>query len=393
MKKILIVDDEPKNLNAVRRVFTDVDCRMRFAENGALALEAVVKDPPALVILDIMMPEMDGIEACRKIKAASPETMVLLLSALGELPDRMQGYAALADDYLSKPYDSGELLAKARILLRLHEARQKLAHLNQHLEAKVQERTEALIIREQQATASKMIQGIVHNLKGPLSGAFFSAQLSERELEKAIETPEENPPDILRLRTHTRTIKSALKKSFDLVESLLSVGGSNPGEKSQPLDMNDILQKEYRLLRPDMALQHRVDVYLDLAEKLPPLTGKPSDFSQVFYNLMKNACDAMAGSPKKQLHITTRQEEDHLVVTFSDTGTGIDPDRIPNIFKPFYTTKTDQGQGSSGTGLGLFISARLLEPYQGEIKVERRDPVGSIFHVRLPLTPKEGPWS
>ena len=387
MNHILIVDDEAGNRKAVQRIFTDVECSLSTAESGVQALEQVNASPPALVILDIMMPGMDGLETCRQIKAVAPDTMVLLLSALSELPDRLQGYSALADDYLAKPFDADELRAKARILLRLHDTQQALSQLNTHLEATIQSRTEALIHRERQATAAKMLQGIVHNLKGPLSGASFAAQLMERELEKDLDADECGAPDMPRLKTHTRTVLSALGKAFDLVESLLSVGGSNPAEHPRSLDLNTLIQKEYRLLRPEMTLAHKVEVFLDLAEDLPQIQGKPSDFSQIFYNLMKNACDAMANADRKQLRITTRTEDDELIIDFSDTGRGIDPEQVPRIFKPFYTTKTETGTEDAGSGLGLFISTQLLAPYQGRIQVEDKPGPGTIFHVHIPLTP------
>ncbi|MCG8566740.1 MAG: response regulator [Desulfobacterales bacterium] len=386
MTRLLIVDDEVQNLKAIQRVFGETTHEIATAESGAQALESVAAHPPALVILDIMMPGMNGLEACEKIKQISPDTMVLLLSARSELPDRMKGYSALADDYLAKPYDPGELLARSRILLRLHTTQQELSDLNHHLEATIQNRTTALIHRERQATAAKMIQGIVHNLKGPLSGASLSAQLLEREVKNLTDHPGGS-----RVETHTRTILSALGKAFDLVESLLSVGGSNPKEKAVSLDINLLIQQEYRLLRPDLVLTHQVEVFLDLAEKLPLIQGKPSDFSQVFYNLMKNACDAMVGAPQKQLRIATRCTEDELIVDFADTGRGIDPNQVDAIFDPFYSTKAGQDPSSSGSGLGLFISSQLIAPYQGKIQVGKKAGKGTVFHVHIPLNPEEAP--
>ena len=133
--------------------------------------------------------------------------------------------------------------------------------------------------------------------------------------------------------------------------------------------------------------QPEVEYLLDLAEDLPQIQGKPSDFSQIFYNLMKNACDAMANADRKQLRITTRTEDDELIIDFSDTGRGIDPEQVPRIFKPFYTTKTETGTEDAGSGLGLFISTQLLAPYQGRIQVEDKPGPGTIFHVHIPLTP------
>lgn len=137
MNTILLVDDEQKNLNALVRIFMDTAYDLVIASNGEEALKKVEQYTPSLVILDIMMPGMDGIKVCSRIKAMNENIMVLMLSAKATLEDRMKGYAVQADDYIVKPYNPDELIAKVNIIIRLFNAKKALADLNSDLEATV----------------------------------------------------------------------------------------------------------------------------------------------------------------------------------------------------------------------------------------------------------------
>ena len=134
MNKILAVDDEQRNLNAIKRIFSKHKHKFFFALNGAAALEQVKKESPSIVILDIMMPGISGIETCSKIKKIDGNILVLMVSANASVDDRLEAYQNKADDYLVKPYDPDELIAKVEILLRLYNAQQKLKEVNQNLE-------------------------------------------------------------------------------------------------------------------------------------------------------------------------------------------------------------------------------------------------------------------
>lgn len=145
---ILVVDDEKPNLKAIERLFFESDYQLLFAQNGEEALKIVKETRLSLVILDIMMPGISGLEVCSRIKEMDPNIMVLMLSARARLDDRLKGYGANADDYLVKPYNPDELTAKVSILIRLYNAQKALQEMNQTLENKVQKRTEALIAQD-----------------------------------------------------------------------------------------------------------------------------------------------------------------------------------------------------------------------------------------------------
>ena len=391
MNTILAVDDEQKNLNAIKRLFSDQDYRLCFASTGKYALKQVEKCSPSLVILDIMMPgDMDGIDVCTRIKQKYENIMVLMLSAKTALEDRMRGYSVLADDYLVKPYDPDELIAKVKILMRLYDAKKELEDLNHNLEITVKKRTAELIARERQAIVGKMVQGIVHNLRGPLAVVLGSAQLMAIKFDKFLLTT--GPADVKKrqlvkgIKENNSKTLSGIGKTSELIDSLLLTGGSNTREKNQAVDLNELIQKEYRFLRSEIIMKHEVEVVLTLAENIPLIMCKYTDFSQVFYNIVKNACEAMASSKERQLNISSSCSSTGILISFADTGPGIDPKKLSMIFDPFFSTKAESLETRAGSGLGLFICSRLMAEYQAFISVINLQPTGSKFLIQIPLS-------
>lgn len=128
MSRIFVVDDDKIALKVIRRIFMDQDYEMEMAQSGQEAVERIPRFKPDLVILDVTMPGMSGYEVCRQLKSneQTAGTMVLLLSGRIDLEDRLKGYEMLADDYLTKPYEPPELLAKVKILLRLKTTRDEI---------------------------------------------------------------------------------------------------------------------------------------------------------------------------------------------------------------------------------------------------------------------------
>lgn len=139
-------------------------------------------------------------------------------------------------------------------------------------------------------------------------------------------------------------------------------------------------------MRSGLFYRHGVEVSLQLAGDIPRIRGKYSDFSQVFYNLAKNACEAMAGSPDKRLTVSSRTVPGGVEVSFSDTGPGIGEADAARMFDPFFSTKSGAVENHGGTGLGLYISARLMAAYNARIAAACRVPSGTVFTIFIPLS-------
>jgi signal transduction histidine kinase len=394
MNRILVVDDDTVTRHLVGRAFSPEEADLQFAENGAEALEKAATFRPDLVILDIMMPEIDGYEVCRRLKA-DPDlssAMVLLLSAKTKIDDRLRGYEIQADDYMIKPFDLKELKAKARILLRLKNAQDELKQINGQLESLVEAKTRALVKKERQAMIGQLLQGIIHNLRSPLSVVQFKAELSASEAEDLISRDPDDPIDwearITTLLQKQKGILEAVSRIDQIIDNLMDKSKREACEGGEKIDLNELIVREMAFLESDMELKHGVIKEIELAPDLPEIHGVYSDFSQVVYNMVSNAIDAMRGAERKQLSVKTRWDDGQIYLEFSDTGDGIAPENHARIFEAFFSTKPGSGASRaanpSGTGLGLFICSRLMETYGGKISVSSRPRAGTTFTVSIP---------
>jgi len=396
MNRVLVVDDEKANLNAVGRIFSDSGYELAFADNGNEALNAMKDLTPDLVILDIMMPGISGYEVCRRLKSdpKTARTMVLLLSGKGDIGDRLKGYEVEADDYLIKPYDSEELRAKAGILLRLKSVQDELLATNENLEKIVEAKTRDLVRKEREALVGRMVQGIVHNLRSPMTVVGGMAKLASRKLVELLGVcPDDGKNDLRRsvemVSGYLGDIIAASQRIESIINNLLVKSGKEAAVKKQGINLNDLLANELEFLNGDMEIKHDLQKNLLLDPTLPEINGIYSDFSQVCYNLIKNASDAMQHSSKKELIITTRHDHNHIYLDFQDTGSGIAPEHLDHIFDPFFTTKalrgTEEEGEAAGTGLGLYTCAQLMEAYGAQIQVKSDLNIGTRFTIAIPL--------
>ncbi|MBI4793004.1 MAG: hybrid sensor histidine kinase/response regulator [Deltaproteobacteria bacterium] len=401
MSRILVVDDEEKYLHSIQRIFLDTtDYELQYADNGYEALRLAGEFAPDVILLDIMMPDMDGYEVCRQIKAnaATAGIMVLFLSGKAGLDDRLKGYEVLADDYITKPFETEELLAKVRILLRLKKAQDELRQMNQTLEKIVAQRTRQLVLQERQAMAGRMVHGIVHNFRNPLMAAHGFASLVEQKMKHLLPCSLTWPPGqrqaIEAVNDDIKLVLASLLRIEGLVDSLLQKGRMEATDKYQRLNLNELLAAEVKFLEVDPEIKHEVSKEFQLDPQLPEFFGIYAEFSQLCGNMVKNAVDAMRHSPTKKITICTRHDAEKIYLDFKDTGQGISPEVIGQIFEPFFSTKPlkgDEKEGeATGTGLGLYACRQMMKAYHGVITVSSEPQVGTTFTVALPYTAAHG---
>lgn len=393
MNRILVVDDETNNLKAIKRLLHR-DYILEFAQNGDQALKLTPDFKPDLILLDIMMPGIDGYEVCRRLKSDSKTsgTMVLLVSARSALEDRLRGYEVGADDYIIKAYEPEELRAKVRILLRLKNAQDELRTVNRDLEKLVEVKTRELVKKERQAVIGQMVQGIVHNLRGPVTVVHIRAEIACKTARELLEISKDDPDNFQKLAERVIHNLDRLLEAVDrtdlLIDSLLAKGRQEAAGEKQRLNLNDIIAQEIKFLDADMDLKHGVKKYLDLDPSIPDLYGTYSDFSQVTYNLIKNASEAMKNLQKKELRISTRHDDENIYIIFQDTGSGISSEDLERIFDPFFTTKPgkepDNAGEPTGTGLGLYTCSQLMKYYGGEISAQSKLSIGTTFTITIP---------
>jgi signal transduction histidine kinase len=229
-----------------------------------------------------------------------------------------------------------------------------------------------LMQAERMASVGIVAAGIVHNLRNPLMSVLGYSELLLME-----------KPDL----PHVGEIIKASQQMTAMVEDILAK--SRQRKTPETIDLNVLIQRELEFLQADSTFKNKVEKKVQLADQLPPFQCVYTDFSQAIGNLLRNALDAMHHSNERLLTVKSYCADGQIVVEIGDTGSGIAADDIPNLFKPFFTTKNSEPQNGEpvGTGLGLYMLHRLLEPYRVDVQVESKVDIGTTFRLCIPLAP------
>ncbi|MBW4495940.1 MAG: hybrid sensor histidine kinase/response regulator [Oscillatoria princeps RMCB-10] len=397
MGAILIVDRSPGNLGALFDFLSDFGFQVLIATDGESALKLVEDAAPDLILLDALMPGIDGYETCRRLKAnpATEDIPVIFMTVLSETVDKVRGFNLGAVDYITKPVHQEEVLARVTAHLtvrnlqkRLLEKNEELAALNRNLEKLVEEKTKQLINQEKAALIGRLTQGMVHNLRNPIQTILGFSELIEQ---RAAELDE---PSLLK---YSGYILGAAAQINQMVNNLMVKVKRDRAVKLKPVDLNELVKYELELLGANMDFKYGVEKEFLFDGSLPTLPLISSHISQVFYNLVSNALDAMWERTERKLTVVTRQDEAFVCIDIHDTGCGIPPDQLQIIFDLFYTTKPAKGEAQqegqpTGTGLGLPTCLELLKPFGGEIAVTSEVKRGSVFTVVLPKRYSPDPY-
>ena len=404
---VLIVDDVPKNLQLLGKILALENYEVMIATDGQQALNTVEKKPPDVILLDIMMPGMDGFEVCERIKS-NPELKdipIIFLTAKTEIADKIKGFELGASDYINKPFETPEVLARVQTQVRLKRAQDTIKNHNQELEAILEQRTKALVRAERQAAMSLLIEGIVHNFKTPLTSILGSAQLVQLyqgDLENLVDPHLEEQPETLHqfldiVKKGVTSIENASHRLNDMVNSLMVKGREDRSDEIEPTDLNQLIHQELEFLDTNLWFKHKVEKEILLAPVKLTIDVIPLEIGQVFQNLIGNAQDALEGHKDPAITIKSGTQGESVWFSVSDNGPGIPEDIRPKIFEPFFTTKPkldENADGPTGTGLGLHACLEIVNAYNGRIEIDPSDTDGAKFTVFLPLgghnTPSSG---
>ena len=414
---VFIVDDDPGSQQLLADTLSREGYATHCLSNGKLALQAALAKPPDLILLDVMMPGIDGFEVCRLLKE-NPATRfvpVVMVTCLNEKEMKLKGIAAGADDFISKPIDTTEILLRTRNLLLVKQYFDVLKDQSGLLEQQVRLRTEALekAIDELKSTQQQMVQqekmamigqltaGIAHELNNPIGFIASNVGSLGKYCEKLLmfikaqqETLLSRQPDQLqtdliqeqrsRLKIDyiIKDIPEMILETQDGVERIKSIVRdlkcfSHVDESEQKLaDINHCLESTLNIINNE--LKYKAQIKREYGD-LPQLLCCPQQLGQVFMNLLINAGHAI--DTKGEITVRSWNAEGRIFVSISDTGCGIPEQQLARIFEPFFTTK----EAGKGTGLGLAISNEIVKNHGGEIRVESEPGKGSTFTVSIPL--------
>jgi signal transduction histidine kinase len=411
--KVLVVEDNDGMRHYLQSLLAE-HYEVAIARDGREGFEAARDDVPSLVVSDVMMPVMTGIELCVAL-AEDPRTSevpVLMLTAKADRQMTVEGLQSGARDYVAKPFHPQELLARVESLVRTEELRKQLDQRNHRLEAALFELKETqvqLVQAERLATAGELAAGLAHEVNNPVNSARNAVHaVGERvedirsilaavarldqdsgpdlaallcELRQLVEKPgfEDLVPKLEELVT---TASDGLERTRRLVDDLRGFTGS---KRRGPVDVREGLDATIRLMRPTLG-EDAVPIECEYDPELPHIDSSSSLLNQVFFNLLKNASEAMEGR-EGEIHVAAFRDQDAVVVEVSDDGPGISDEVRERLFEPFVTSKS---VGKKGSGLGLAICRRILLDLGGRIDVGPAEGEGASFSVRLPIGDPRG---
>jgi two-component system, NtrC family, sensor kinase len=396
--KVLIAEDDPVSRRLLQAHLERWGHEVTAAADGGEAWRRFQAGDYPLVITDWMMPEMDGPELIRRIRACPRPgyVYVILLTALARKEDVVEGMESGANDFVTKPFDREELRVRLRAGERIIELEHSLARQNQAL----REAQAAVVQNEKLASLGRLAAGVAHEINNPLAYVTNNLVVLRRDMQAALGALEayrqgrtadaawlEEEADVVYFQQHfARTCDKTLEglqRVRDIVQNLRDFAHLDEAEFKEA-DLNAALAAALEIL--GHAAKQK-DVRLETHfEPLPPVLGHAGKLNQVFLHLLENAVDACdrGGTVTARTRVEGGSE---VVVEVQDTGCGISAEHHARLFEPFFTTKP-VGQG---TGLGLSVSFGIIRDHGGRIEVESEVGKGSTFRVRLPVRAQEGP--
>jgi signal transduction histidine kinase len=374
LPQVLVIDDEMGPRESLRMLLKP-NYQVYTADNVEAGLRILREKKPDAVISDIRMPGTSGIDGLRKIREIDPHVAVIMLTGFGALETAQEALRLGANDYISKPFDAREMrevigrnVERTRTNRSGVNAASELKELNNRL-------MKELAQKERLASLGQASAEFVHDLGNPLTIVWGYVQLLAKKLEQS---EKENGA----ASTTSAKELNIIEQNVRLCRELLTMWQSYGSVEAAPhkaVSVSAIVREVVKGVGP-MATQNSVNLKCEISEDPCTLLGDSVQLTRAIQNVIINALQASA-EKKGSVTVSCTRKDFYVDVRAEDTGYGITPAQMAKIFDPYFTTK----QGKSGTGLGLYITKKVVEDHNGSIKVDSTPQVGTTFTIRLPL--------
>lgn len=361
---ILVVDDTPANLQLISEIFSGRGYEIRAALSGRLALQSARQSPPDLILLDVNMPDVDGYEVCRQLKADTSlrDIPIIFISALQESASIVKAFTVGGIDYITKPFQVSEVLARVQTHLQLRRQQQELQENHKQLQMLEDLR-------------DNLVHMIVHDLRNPLWNVHSNLQLilgmkDEVAPAKTIEYTEDALQSAQQLMVMINSILDVSKMESGLIPLTLA-----------PCDLeamiNECIQKASSLK------QSRV-IDLTVLQGPTVVLADPGLLTRILYNLLSNALH-YTSDEAGEIHFSLASDGTIARVTVLDNGQGIPPEYHEKIFEKFFQVESTLSGQRHSTGMGLTFCQLAVEAHGGRIGLQSAENEGSLFWFELPV--------
>lgn len=349
--RILAVDDQRDavRLLQIRLQAAGYDCIA--CSDGNSALDFLSRELVDLVILDVVMPRMDGYELCRRLKGdeRTRDIPVLFLTAKLDTDDKVQGLEAGAHDYLSKPIEQSELLARTRAALRVKQLQDELKE-QIHFREKMARLRQDMLKEHWQKTLGQLAASLAHEINNPLTAALGNVQLLAMQNEVSGQA-----------RDRLEIVGKSLERVGEKLRSLLLIADTNRDVKR--IRLSEMIDDILTVVNLQVVMNKiTVDTHLD---RRIVSRGAPGELATAILYLLNNAIEAVSGQPEPKLAIELAETDGNAVIRITDNGEGIPPEIQSRIFEPFFTTKTPPHHG-----VGLFLANQVISQLGGQIQFQ-----------------------
>jgi len=354
--RLLIIDDIPENIGILFGLLSDQGHEVLIAEDGVTGLETAYSEQPDLILLDVMMPLVDGFEVCRRLKEqpTTQDIPVIFLTALSETHNKISGFQLGAVDYITKPLKHEEVLARVNTHLTVRRLQQQQ---QQYIEQ----------LKERNAELDAFAHTVAHDLKNPLGVITgMSEMLCLQHRENA------------ELLLVAQDIRNSGYKMRQIIDALLLLAKVSKQQFTlEVLDLNEIMQHVMQRIQPQLQEQHGNVLF---PKQWPMVQGQPQWVEEVWINYLTNGLK-YGGQPPR-LEIGAQDEAEYVCFWVKDNGPGLSHEAQEKIFTPF--TRLSHHLGEEGHGLGLSIVERIIKKLGGRVGVESQEGQGSCFFFTLP---------